>query len=149
FRVMNVQVLRGRAFTATESTGNPPVAIVTAATAKRFWPNDDAVGKHVRLVGQDRWHTIIGVVADVRAYDLQRDEPQWIGGTVSAPYSANATLENGHVPIAMTRVAPTTRDATQVAGLLRNTVTSLSQEAAVSELRPMPVVLAQSVSTPR
>ncbi len=73
FRVMRIRVLRGRAFTDSDSTGNPPVAILSASTARRFWPKEDAVGKHIRLAGTSDWLTIIGVVADVRAFSLQRE----------------------------------------------------------------------------
>jgi putative ABC transport system permease protein len=149
FRVMNIPVLRGRAFTDAEASGTSPVVMVTASTARRYWPNDEALGKHVKLVGQADWRTVVGIVADVRAYDLQRDEPEWITGTIYVPYSRNAVLENGQVPIAMTLVARTTLDELQIGELLRRTVASLNQDAAVSELRTMPTVLAQSVSTPR
>jgi putative ABC transport system permease protein len=155
FKVMRIPLLRGRGFTEAESTGNPPVVIVTASTAKRLWPNDEALGHHLKLVGQQEWHTVVGVVADVRAFDLQRDEPEWIkGGSIYVPYSPNAVLENGHLPIAMTLVARTTLqesqlDASRLAGTLRAAVSSLNQDASVSEVRTMPDVIAQSVSAPR
>jgi putative ABC transport system permease protein len=155
FKVMHVPLLRGRGFIDAESTGNPPVVIVTASTAKRLWPNEEALGRHLKLVGQQEWHTVVGVVADVRAYDLQRDEPEWIkGGSVYVPYSPNAVLENGHLPTAMTLVARTALDESQLdesrlGATLRGAVSSINQDASVSEVRTMPEVVSQSVSAPR
>jgi predicted permease len=155
FKVMHIPLLRGRGFTDAESTGNPPVVIVTASTAKRLWPNDEALGRHLRLVGQQEWHTVVGIVADVRAYDLQRDEPEWIrGGSVYMPFGPNAVLENGRLPTAMTLVAHTALDQSplddsRLGAMLRGTVSSINQDASVSEVRTMPDVVSQSVSAPR
>ncbi|HTF43276.1 MAG TPA: ADOP family duplicated permease, partial [Terriglobales bacterium] len=71
FRVMGVPLLAGRWFTEADESGGPPVVVITAETAKRFWNGRDVVGKHVRLVGEKDWRTVVGVVAEVRAYDLQ------------------------------------------------------------------------------
>jgi putative ABC transport system permease protein len=149
FRVMNIVMQRGRPFNDTDVSGNAAVAIVTAATARRFWPDEDPVGKHVKLDGQDDWHTIVGVAADVRAYDLQRDVPQWIDGTLYLPYGPKAVLENGRLPVAMTLVVRTTQDALSAGGMVRQAVVSVNQEASLSELRTMATVVSQSVSAPR
>ena len=121
FRVMGIEVRRGRSFTDADATGQAPVAIVSAATARRFWPDEDAVGKRIKLSGQQDWHTVVGVVADVRAYDLQRDVPQWIHGTLYVPDGPGAILENGRVPAAMTLVVGTDLDAGSAGSMVRST----------------------------
>jgi predicted permease len=65
FRVMDIRVRSGRPFARADLTG-APVAIVTAATARRFWPDQDPIGRHVRFTRAQQWHTVVGVVADVR-----------------------------------------------------------------------------------
>jgi putative ABC transport system permease protein len=149
FGVMNIPLHRGRAFTDADTPGNPPVAIITETTARRYWPNEEAVGKRVRLVGQTEWHTIVGVVADVRAYDLQRDEPEWIVGTMYVPFGPKAILENGRVPAAMTLAVATTLDEARMGAMLREAVAGVNAETSLSELRTMGSVVSQSVSTPR
>jgi hypothetical protein len=68
FRVMDIRIETGRAFTREDASGGAPVAIVTSATAHRFWPGQSPLGRHVRFVGEPHWHTIVGVVTDVRAF---------------------------------------------------------------------------------
>ena len=64
FSVMATGITRGRTFDARDRAGQPPVAIVTAEFAQRFFPGGDALGRRIQL-GTDRaapWRTIVGVV---------------------------------------------------------------------------------------
>jgi predicted permease len=148
FRVMGVPLLAGNGFTAADESGSPPVAIVTAATARRFWPGQNAVGKHIRFVKGKDWHTVVGVIADVRAYDLQKNIPDWIAGTVYLPYSPKSTLEDGRVPAEMTIALRTPSDEAQTSALLRRVVSGLNQEVPVSEVKTMDTVVSEAISTP-
>ncbi len=149
FAVMDIRLLSGRGFAAADTSGNPPVAVVTAATAQRYWPQQNPVGKHIRFDREKDWYTVVGVVADVRAYDLQRDTPDWITGTVYVPYSPKATQEDGQLPAQMAIAARTKIDESEMSGMVRHAVASLNQEAPVSEVKTMRAVVSESVSTPR
>ncbi len=79
FSVLDIAVVRGRAFTPAERTPNLPVALVSETTARTLWPNADAIGQLVRLEPEDtsgprpagepplesRTFTVAGVVRDV------------------------------------------------------------------------------------
>jgi putative ABC transport system permease protein len=147
FRVMGIPVLFGRGFTRADLSG-APVAIITAETARRFWPNEVAVGKHIRLLQDNDWRIIIGVIPDVRAYDLQRNTPNWIGGTAYVLYNSDATMENKSVPAEMTIAMRTASDDSEIATTLRSAVANLNQEAPVSEVKSMQAVVAEAASTP-
>ena len=67
FQAMKIPLLRGRTFTRDEDEQGKPVVLVDENLARRFWPNEDAVGKHLQYDGPV-WHEIIGVVPEVRAY---------------------------------------------------------------------------------
>lgn len=49
FQTMGIPMVRGRAFSATDNTGAPRVAIVNTHFANHYWPGGDAVGKRIRL----------------------------------------------------------------------------------------------------
>jgi predicted permease len=149
FHAMGIPVLSGTGFGRADESGDSFVAIVSAATARRFWPEQSAVGKHIRFVGEKDWRTVVAVIADVRAYDLQRNVPDWItGGTVYVPYSPKATLEDGRVPADMTIALQTSSDDSQVGAMLRGIVTGLNPEVPVNELKTMRTVVSDAVSTP-
>jgi putative ABC transport system permease protein len=148
FQVMGIPLLGGRSFGEADASDNPPVAVVTASTARRYWPNQNAVGKHIRLLGDQDWHTVVGVIPDVRAFDLQQNLPQWIEGAVYLPYSAKTTLEDGRVPAEMTIAVRTTLDPSQVATMIRRVISGLSQEVPVSEVKTMHSILSEAVTTP-
>jgi len=148
FRVMDIPMMAGRTFTDADVSGEP-VAIVPAETARRFWPNQDAVGKHIRLVDDKSWHTIVGVTADVRAYDLQRTIPTWMKGVAYVPYNSSATLEDRRLPAELTIVMRTSVDRSQMGTTLHNAVVGANPEAAVSEIKSMSAVVSDAVATPR
>jgi len=148
FRVMDIPLLSGRWFTAADESGGPPVVVVTATTAQKFWNGGNAVGKHVRFVGEKDWRTVVGVVADVRAYDLQNSLPEYMKGTAYVPYSSRATLEDGHVPAEMTIALRADSNGSDAGAVLRSTVAALNPEAPVSEIKSMNAIISEAVSTP-
>jgi len=84
FSVLDIAVVRGRAFTAAERTSNLSVAIVSETTARALWPNADAVGQVMRLDPdpnseprrgdepplESRTFTVVGVVRDVVGFRI-------------------------------------------------------------------------------
>jgi len=148
FRVMGIPLVSGRWFNEADEAGGPPVVVVTATTARKFWPGDSAVGKHVRFVRETEWRTVVGVVADVRAYDLQSNEPDFMRGTAYVPYTPMATLEDGRLPAEMTIAVRTNADDPAQINLLRSTLTAFSPEVPVSEIRAMKAVVSEAASTP-
>ena len=47
FRVMGISLLSGRWFTDADSSGNPAVAVITESSARKFFPGQNPIGKHV------------------------------------------------------------------------------------------------------
>src|ERR1039457_2707470 len=64
FRVLRIPLLRGRVFTAADSSTAAPAAVVSEAFVKMYMPGDDALGRHLDLGGDRR--EIVGVVGDVQ-----------------------------------------------------------------------------------
>jgi putative ABC transport system permease protein len=75
FRAIGVPLLKGRLFTDYDSSEAPPVVIVNDSLARRFWPNEEPIGKRIKQSGSRKapWVTVVGVVADVRQASLDRE----------------------------------------------------------------------------
>jgi putative ABC transport system permease protein len=76
FRVMRIPLKRGRLFTDQDRAGAESVAIISESCARRAFPGEEALGRHIQLGGRDNkkpWLTIVGIVGDVRQYGLDRE----------------------------------------------------------------------------
>jgi predicted permease len=73
FATMEIPRLRGRAFTEEDDRRAPNVAIVNQEFGRRFFPNEDALGKRVRFSGEKREVEIVGMVADTKYENLRQD----------------------------------------------------------------------------
>lgn len=86
FATVGQRLLRGRDFVETDRVDSPPVCIVNESFARRFWPDQDPLGKRVRSGRLDNprpWYTVIGVVADTKAIADPHDGE--VVGTVVLP----------------------------------------------------------------
>jgi predicted permease len=78
FHLMAIPVLAGRDFTERDDSSAAPVTIVSATTARRFWPGENPVGARIRLgdVVRGPLVEVVGVVGDVRYGSLESPEPR-------------------------------------------------------------------------
>lgn len=72
FRTMQIPLVSGRFFSDQDDLESPQVAIIDQKFARRFWPNNDAVGKHLWF-DPKKPITIVGVVGTVKQYGLDTD----------------------------------------------------------------------------
>jgi len=62
FDTMGITILEGRSFRRDDSVDAPRVAIVNQQFAQRYWPNQDPIGKRIRLVDRDgTWFQVVGL----------------------------------------------------------------------------------------
>jgi macrolide transport system ATP-binding/permease protein len=82
FQTVGVPLLRGRTFTRPEAESGAPVAIVSASAARSFWPDEDPLGKRVKIdinfKGQFSEFEVVGVAKDVRTANLSRVDPAYV-----------------------------------------------------------------------
>jgi predicted permease len=148
FRVLSIPLLAGRLTTEADGEMSAGVVLVDAATALRYWPGEDAVGKHIRIVWEKNWRTVVGVVGDVRQYDLAGKSPDWISGAFYMPYPQSVGLDR-QLPTAMTLVLRTAANVPQVADELRRMVGSRNPGIPVSEVRTLEAAVSVSASPSR
>jgi putative ABC transport system permease protein len=65
FDTLGMRLISGRTFASTDVTGNTPVVIINDTMARRFWPNENPLGKRFRRTFNRPWMEVIGVVSDV------------------------------------------------------------------------------------
>src|SRR5581483_1163700 len=78
FRAVGVPVLRGRAVAERDDERGARGPIVGASFARRYWPNQDPIGRRVRMAGLDtanNWRTVVGVVGDTHWRTLRESTP--------------------------------------------------------------------------
>ena len=70
FRTLNIPLLSGWAFNEHDTSSSPLVTVISQSTAKRFFPNDDPVGKTIIMGSADVPLEVVGVAGDVRSLRL-------------------------------------------------------------------------------
>lgn len=149
-RLMGIPLLQGRGFTPADTAADAqPVVLVSVGTARRFWPGENPVGKHVRATWLKEWRTIVGVVGDVHEDQLTNRLPDWMVGEVYFPLGPQANMDPKHPPNEMTLLMRTSGDRIDVAAAVTRIVSDLSDEVPVSEVRSLPTIVADSVAAPR
>ena len=70
FRVMGIDLLRGRPFTNDEAVTPNSSIVISRSAGERLWPNQDPIGQRIRrAAAPDQWFNVVGVVADVKQDD--------------------------------------------------------------------------------
>jgi putative ABC transport system permease protein len=138
-RLMGIPLLAGRPLADADRPGAPHVALINEAMARAHWPGENPVGKRFKPVWwQDRWITVVGVVADVRQHGLAREpEPEMYRPFVQDPTDA------------LTLVVRTTAQPSVLASNLRAAVGAVDAEVPVSDVRTVREVVSRSVAAPR
>jgi predicted permease len=88
FRTMQIPLVAGRFFSEQDTTDMPRTAIIDKKFAQRFWPHNDAVGKHLWF-DPKKPITIVGVVGVVKQYGLETD------GKIATYFPLQQQLDNG------------------------------------------------------
>ena len=145
FQTLGIPLRQGRLLGAQDTAASPPVLVVNSAMARQFFPGENAVGKHVTLMGGfgpvgsvSGTREIVGVVADTQNVDLGKQA----AAEVYFPYSQGTWR--------MVSVAVRTAgDPAAIAADLRRQVWAIDPDLAVAHLQPLDRVVAQSVAQPR
>jgi len=141
FQVLGMQLIQGRNFTEQDKRDGLPVAIVNETMARRFWPDEDPIGKRFTFgyAGpQARWLTVVGVVRDSRRQGLD------------APIRIESFLPYAQRPLrAMEVVLRTTDDPLTMARTVRSAVWSLDGDLPVSEIQTVEQMVGASVAPRR
>ncbi|HEU5179843.1 MAG TPA: ABC transporter permease [Candidatus Polarisedimenticolia bacterium] len=139
-RVMRIPLRRGRFLVDSDAKDAPGVVIVSEAMARKFWPDQDCIGRRIRIArGKDPgWRTIVGVVGDVR-HEALYVPPQ---PEMYVPYAQE--------PLPAVQLAlRTSGNPMDYAAGLRLSVGAVDAQLPVSRIAPMSEVVGGSMADTR
>ncbi len=138
FDAVRTPVLRGRVFNERDTAAGQPVVVINQTTATRYWPGQDAVGKHLANSRDRVQREIVGVVADVK-----------FGGLNAA------STEEMYLPMAqapwptMTLVVRSSANPQPLVAAVRAKIAESDPDLPVTGILSMEEVVATSVAQPR
>jgi putative ABC transport system permease protein len=147
-RTMHVPVIRGRDFSDEDAAGRPGAALISDSLARRFWPNEDPLGKHITLTffpGVVR--TVVGIVGDVKVDSLDQTRPS------DAIYVslAQITVPPGEKwrSFGLTLAVRTSSEPHSATSAATDAIHQVGADVPVVDVLSMDDVIAQSVSPQR
>jgi putative ABC transport system permease protein len=138
FQTMGIPLLQGRDFTEQDGGDGPLNLIVSESFARRFWPNENPIGKRFRTGAFDLFGTVVGVVANVRNVSLESE-----GGP--AFYFSHGRIG---MP-ALTVVARTVAPPETMTAALRAQAHSLDRDLPVYNVRTLDQLVYNAAGQPR
>jgi len=147
-RAMRVPIIRGRDFVDSDAAVRPAVAVISAALARRFWPNEDPLGKHLTLTffpGIPR--EIVGIVGDVKVDSLNETRPVdtiYVAASQLTPAVGEAFRSFG-----LTLTVRTKSDPHGAVSAVTDAIHQVGPDIPVTDVLSMDDVIAQSMSPQR
>jgi putative ABC transport system permease protein len=138
FATLRIPLLAGREFDARDDAQSPRVFIINRAMARTFRPNENPVGKRIRMGTDEKWSEIVGVVGDVRQHQLgEAPSPM-----LYAPYAQDPW------PF-MDIAVRTAQEPEGVAPDVERAVQATDKDEPVYNIRTMDEVVSRSLSSRR
>ncbi len=148
FSAMHVPILKGRDFSGADVAARPGAVLISDALARRFWPNEDPVGKHLTLTffpGVVR--EVVGIVGDVKLESLDETRPV---ATIYHPL-AQITVPDQQTwrSFGMSLAVRTSSEPWDATSAVTAAVHQVDPELPVVDVRSMNDLISESVSPQR
>ncbi len=137
FRALGIRLRQGRLFNGGDGADSPPVVIINETAARRFFPNENPLDHRVTIAGPQPGE-IIGVVEDVKQYELTRESPPHMYSPQMQKPSSGMTL-----------FVRATGKPMSLVPAVRSAVLAVDKDQPVSEIQTMDQVLAASLAQRR
>ncbi|MFZ1219630.1 MAG: ABC transporter permease [Chthoniobacterales bacterium] len=142
FTTMGIPLVRGRDFNDQDTLDSTLGVVISEKTAKRYWPNEDPIGKRLKpgsTAGSSPWRTVIGVVKDVRQNDFIAEPKMQMYFSFRQVRSL----------VANALVVRTAVDPLSLATSVRNSVWAVDKDQPVSNIDSMEHIVAGAVARQR
>ncbi len=138
FETLGIPLITGRDFTERDAENAPHVVVVNETMARRFWPNQSAVGKRFKFFGEEFYREVVGVARDTKYNDLTEANTPFIYVPLLQNYAGAGTL---HVRAA--------GDAAQITAAVRGVVKGLAPNLLLLEVQTLSDRIDQSLNGQR
>jgi len=143
FATLEIPILRGRGLTEADNETAPRVIVINEAMARRYWPNEDPVGKRMAIGESSRdtsWRTIVGVIGNVRHASLT-EEP--------VPCAFIDYRQDVESWSRMAFVMKTKTDPTSLTSAVRSSLVAIDPQQPVYGIEPLEKLVEGSVAPRR
>jgi putative ABC transport system permease protein len=139
FRALRIPLLEGRVFTDQDRIGTQPAVVIDENLARRYWPNADPIGQHLRRGSHTPWATVVGVVGHIDRSALVGDSGK---GVCYYPMFQQPITE-------AFLIVKTRTDAARLGGSIQAAVQSVDAAEPVADLKTMDQYVAGSLGPQR
>jgi predicted permease len=137
FDALRIPLLRGRLFTDSDRQGTTRVAIINEAMAKKFWPNQDAIGKRFHFFGDAPLREVVGIARSSVVNAI---------GEVPVPL-VYLPVTQDFAPAATLQVQTTGKPEAVIAGV-RSQIQSLEPNLAITNVQTIGEIIDQGLWAP-
>jgi putative ABC transport system permease protein len=134
---LGIPLLRGRALSETDQPNTPAVVVINETMARRFWPDEDPIGKRFKFFGQDFFNQVVGVARDSK-YNFIGEDP--------TPYIYQATTQVYQPTVSLIVKAD---NPGAVLGVLRAEIQQLDRNLPLTAVFTLNQIFDQSLWAPR
>lgn len=138
FRTLRIPLVGGRDFTEADRKETRPVAIISEAMAKQFWPGQDAVGKRFHFFGEPQLREVVGVARDTVVNNIGEDAQPLAYLPITQDFAPAATMQ-----------VRTNGSPESVIAAVRSQVQSLDTNLALTNLNTIEELIDQGLWAPR
>jgi putative ABC transport system permease protein len=132
-----IPLLRGRTLAETDQPNTPAVVVINETMAKRFWPDQDPIGKRFKFFGQDYFNQVVGIARDSK-YNFIGEDP--------TPFIYQATTQVYQPAVSLVVKAD---NPTAALGTLRREIQSLDKNLPLTGVFTLGEIFDQSLWAPR
>jgi predicted permease len=134
---LGIPLLRGRTISDLDQPNTPSAVVINETMAKRFWPNEDAIGKRFKFFGQDNFQQVVGIAQDSKYNFIGEDPTPYIYQTMTQVYQPQVSL--------FVRAA----NPQAVLGTVRGEVQQLNRNLPLTGVFTLTEIVDQSLWAPR
>ena len=139
FHTLQIPLVAGRVFDDRDTDNSPKVVIINEPMARRLWPNQNAIGRHMAIWRDEKFsREIVGVVGEAKASLADEPAPQ-----MYVPYAQDSTWSG------MSFVIRTSGDPASQTSTIRSRLREIDKGIPIFNVRTMSDVLATSVAPRR